>query len=366
MYLLYAAITPADVFDIGADKGQGWVIEAFEDFWTKLVQGPPYASLATIAGYIAVFAIAVWVLNIIEQRRDGGHGTVDLAYLGRFVLIIILLAHPGEQAPLSAKLTYQLYRTNNGIVYQYYGDIKKSLGCPEGNKQCDPSGMGAAKTRAIATIADAIQSCPSLPDKEAQNDCYLAAQNKMHRILQPYLNLVGTDNWANKLGRYLDEQIAKAMGGDYGNYKWRERVVGGLFSATSGISQYGIVAFLFAFGAAVQFLTELAALLTAFAGPFALAFSLADLDRIAPLKLWFSGFLGIAAIKLSYNIAVALTAYAFLKAEGASNFFLFPIVMGILAPILAVLIGLGSGVGIFAGLSRLASGGAAYLITPKR
>lgn len=362
-------IAQVDIYKVGVNQGQEWVAGVFDEFWTKVVLGDPYIIIANIAALIAVFAIAIWTLNVIDRRQDGDRGPIDLTYLARFALIIALLAHTPNQSPLSATMTVQLHKASNGIVKEYNTGVRRSLQCPSGNKSCDLSqslnNMAAARTHAVAVIADAIRGCPAQPAKEAQNECFLAAQKQMHSILDPYINRF-VDNWATKLGRYLDEQIAKAMKGDYGTYKWGQRVLGGTLGSLSGLSQYGIAVFLMAFGTAIQFATELASILVSLMGPFVLALSLADLEKVSPLKLWFSGFVGLVTIKLSFGIIVTLTAHASLAAGNDNNLLLFPLLMGVIGPILSLALGTCNGVIVFSALSRVASSGAAYFITPKR
>lgn len=338
----------------------------FDEFWEKLILGPPYVVLANLAAMIAVFAIALWTLNIISQRQDGDRGPIDVTYLGRFVLIIVLLAHQGDQSPLLATMTYQTHKAGNGMVAMYYQGVKKSLGCGIDRKSCDPTDMAAAKAGAIALVEDALRICPTRPNKEVQNDCFLGAQKEIHRVLDPYIQRLGGDNWANKLGRNLDAKIAEAMGGDYGNYDFWRRVAGGLAGSFGGISQAAISAWLFAVSAAIQFGIGIAAIVVASAGPFVLAFSLADLEKVAPLKGWFSGFVGLYTIKLAYGVIVVMTSYASLQSTADSSYLIYPIVLAIIGPLIALLAGTANGVLIFAGLSRLASGGAAYLMIPKR
>jgi len=340
--------------------------EVFDEFWEKLILGPPYVVLANLAAIIAVFAIALWTLNVISQRQDGDRGPIDVTYLSRFVLIILLLAHRGDQSPLMATMTHQAYKAGNGMVAMYYQGVKNSLGCGIDPKSCSPTDMSAAKLKAIAVVEDGLRNCPTLPNKEAQNDCFLAAQKEMHRFLDPYIQRLGGDNWANKLGRDLDAKIAKAMGGDYGNYDFWRRVGGGLAGSFGGISQYAATAWLLAFGHAIQFGINIAAIIVASAGPLVLAFSLADLEKVAPLKGWFSGFIGLFTIKLAYGVIAVMVSYASLQAEADSGYLIYPILIAFIGPLIALLAGTANGVVIFAGLSRVASGGAAYFITPKR
>ena len=114
---------------------------------------------------------------------------------------------------------------------------------------------------------------------------------------------------------------------------------------------------------------ELAMLLTGLMGPIAVAGSAMPLQG-RPLWAWLTGFFSLGMAKFSYNIIIGLAAMVLVTADAQSQSdFGFLLLIGILAPILALAIAGGAGMAVFRGVSggvtRIVSVGTAALPIPR-
>jgi hypothetical protein len=107
---------------------------------------------------------------------------------------------------------------------------------------------------------------------------------------------------------------------------------------------------------AVVNLIEAALLMTALFAPIAVVLSLLPLAG-RPIFAWLSGFLGILAVQMGYNILVGLMAFVIVNIDNVSEaisgmgFLLFS---AIFSPFLAYQIGRGGGVALYQGISNRA------------
>ena len=114
---------------------------------------------------------------------------------------------------------------------------------------------------------------------------------------------------------------------------------------------------------------ELAMLLTGLMGPIAVAGSAMPLQG-RPLWAWLTGFFSLGMAKFSYNIIIGLAATVLVAADAQSQSdFGFLLLLGSLAPILALAIAGGAGMAVFRGVSggvtRIISVGTSALPLPR-
>ncbi|MEM9088678.1 MAG: hypothetical protein AAGC93_08030 [Cyanobacteria bacterium P01_F01_bin.53] len=114
---------------------------------------------------------------------------------------------------------------------------------------------------------------------------------------------------------------------------------------------------------------ELAMLLTGLIGPIAVAGSTIPLQG-RPIWAWLTGFFSLGLAKFSYNIIIGLAATVIVAADAQSqNTLGFLLLIGVLAPILALSIAGGAGMAVFRGVSggvtRLISVGTSTLPFPR-
>ncbi|MEO0806046.1 MAG: hypothetical protein AAFY33_07050 [Cyanobacteria bacterium J06643_4] len=116
-------------------------------------------------------------------------------------------------------------------------------------------------------------------------------------------------------------------------------------------------------------LLELAMLLTGLIGPIAVAGSTMPMQG-RPLWAWLTGFFSLGMAKFSYSVIIGLAATVIVSADAQSQGdFGFLLLIGVLAPILALAIAGGAGMSVFRGVSggvtRIISVGTTTLPIPK-
>jgi hypothetical protein len=110
-------------------------------------------------------------------------------------------------------------------------------------------------------------------------------------------------------------------------------------------------------------------LITGLMGPIAVAGSVVPLQT-RPLWGWLTGFFSLGMAKFSYNVIVGLAATVLVAADAQERGdFGFLLLIGVLAPILALTLAGGAGMAVFRGISggvtRIVSLGTSVFPIPK-
>ncbi|MEO1396232.1 MAG: hypothetical protein AAFV90_25325 [Cyanobacteria bacterium J06634_5] len=136
-------------------------------------------------------------------------------------------------------------------------------------------------------------------------------------------------------------------------------------TANQALAQTFLRGWQWAFGT----LLELAMLLTGLIGPIAVAGSAMPMQG-RPLWAWLTGFFSLGMAKFSYSVIIGLAATVVVSAEAQSQGdFGFLLLIGVLAPVLALAIASGAGMAVFRGVSggvtRIVSVGTSTLPIPR-
>jgi hypothetical protein len=116
-------------------------------------------------------------------------------------------------------------------------------------------------------------------------------------------------------------------------------------------------------------LLELAMLITGLLGPIAVAGSVIPMQG-RPIWAWLIGFFSLGMAKFSYNVIVGLAATVVVAADAQDQGdFSFLLLIGVLAPILALALAGGAGMAVFRGVSggitRIIAVGTSFIPIPK-
>ena len=338
--------------------GRSFINDITDTYWEQLVQGPPYASVAKIASLIGVFFIGLWAVSFFDRWQENESRPSDITALIKFALLAILLAQPAGNAPLAAKMTFQLHQAVQNTITQFNDDLVKGLVCAAGTTSCSPDGTltarAIAKTEAINTANFAAQNCFQQESEEEQNACFADAKVQVQQILSPFSgdSFFG-EQWAQELDNQLTQELEDTAGPGIASFSvFSDRLID---SVVNPLIQGIISTYLIGFGASVKFGISLVEVIFAFVGPFALSLSLADVGKLAPLKGWFSAFLGLGIVELTLVGIIHLTSYTFILSNDNGFLLLYPIVFGIIGPLIALGVGGLSMVAIFLGLSKVSS-----------
>ena len=208
---------------------------------------------------------------------------------------------------------------------------------------------------------------------QAQVDCFVEAGKRTEKILEKEYRDTGF--WSPGVQRLwgrvkaitekVEEQAQTSDERQYVNPLGDILVETVVQTANQALAQKFLKGWQWAFSS----ILELAMILTGLMGPIAVAGSAMPLQG-RPLWAWLTGFFSLGMAKFSYNIIIGLAATVVVSAEAqAQGDFGFLLLIGVLAPILALSIASGAGMAVFRGVSggvtRIVSVGTTALPIPK-
>ncbi|MGF1498510.1 MAG: hypothetical protein ACFB8W_17055 [Elainellaceae cyanobacterium] len=208
---------------------------------------------------------------------------------------------------------------------------------------------------------------------QAQIDCFLQAGERSQQILESEYQDKGF--WTAGVQR-LWARIQQISEGIEQTYQQGEQSPGSnplgdlilqtvIQTGSQALAQQLLKGWQWAFAN----LLELAMLITGLLGPIAVAGSIVPLHA-RPLWAWLTGFFSLGIAKFSYNVIVGLAATVLVAAEVQDQGdFGFLLLIGVLAPVLALTLAGGAGMAVFRGVSggvtRIISLGTSVLPIPK-
>lgn len=296
----------ADIFNVGREVSAD-IAAGFNPLWENVMQGGLYQAMADVGVLCAVIALGVFLVQWFQKLSNGNGDTA----LGEFIwplMVIVLLSNNG--AVLSAT-TLELRNVGNQINETVLGSTVRNVSLQE---QYQNSRLGSA-------IADA--------ESVSVSECREKFSGRRARPQQSCIATVRET--AIELRQQHGLEPAK---------------VGFLRSTL----QLLLRTFLFGIHLAFQYVVELVLLITALLGPLAVGLSLLP-GTSKPMFAWLEGMASVFLIKLTLNLISGLAAYASSLQQTSSYSLVLPIVLGILAPILSVLVGLQGGAAFFNSLT---------------
>jgi hypothetical protein len=226
--------------------------------------------------------------------------------------------------------------------------------------------------QAKALIQQQYAECDAKEGK-AQIDCFLQAGERARRELEREYRsrgywTAGVQNLWNRIQQINQriEQQYRNGANPTGSNPLADVVVDTLVQTSSqALAQQFLKGWQWAFAN----MLELAMLLTGLIGPIAVAGSVVPLQG-RPLWAWLVGFFSLGMAKFSYNVIVGLAATVIVAADAQTQGdFGFLLLIGVLAPILALAIAGGAGMAVFRGVSggvtRVIAVGSSVLPLPK-
>jgi hypothetical protein len=209
---------------------------------------------------------------------------------------------------------------------------------------------------------------------QAQVDCFIDAGKRTQQRLEAEYRDTGF--WSPGVQRLwarikdITEKVENNYDYDVGPNQQTNPLINIFFqtvmqTANQALAQTFLRGWQWAFGT----LLELAMLLTGLIGPIAVAGSAMPMQG-RPLWAWLTGFFSLGMAKFSYSVIVGLAATVVVSAEAQSQSdFGFLLLIGVLAPVLALAIAGGAGMTVFRGVSggvtRIIAVGSSALPMPK-
>ncbi|NES22290.1 MAG: hypothetical protein F6K41_26060 [Symploca sp. SIO3E6] len=312
--------------------------QAWDTQWQDVLTGDLYGIITNVGTFFAVgtllFFMVQWLRDLIE-----GEFTRPISALIWPFIVVLFLANNGA---ILSQLTLQVRGYMNDVNQQV---LDSSLDL-RGNYQ-----KAITKGAVEEVVGSLLRPCQSLTGQQ-QINCLQEAQGKIKRLLDQYEDSIVSDTetvqWIEALKAQVESIVDEAEKGQAPELS---------FNALLGsTSQAETKSFLLSSHYAFQNLIEVAMLLTAALGPIAVGASLLPVGG-KPIYAWLTGFFSFGIAKLSFSIIAGLAGRVLISSVSTvgSDSTWFMIFMAFLAPILALAIAIGGGVGVFLAITNTAS-----------
>ncbi len=365
--LSFLAQTSAEFLKKNRELSQ-LLANSFDQVWDDTINSDLFIRICAMGAAFGLLALSVFAYQWIEYQM-GQRGYLDWSTIIIPLFLVILLAKPTGKVPILKNLNHKnppligrvllgARNMGNDLSAELLNDLSQNLTASQA------SDVAAGKTMIQLIAADAVKTCAEITEKQVRDDCFLAAEQQIIKLVNQYrpigmnpitnvLNLV-KENWATKLGRESIEKIKDAQGTSYATSRWFGRLFGGFgatFQATS--NSFGMPIFFLSMGYAFYWVLELIALLTALTNPLFLGMSLYSF-RHEPFVRSLSMFLGVWLARFSYAIIIGFTGLLMSNPDLTAPVLLFPLIAGFFGPILALIMGAGGGLGMLSVFSGAA------------
>ena len=324
-FVVLGQLSPADIFEKGRNASIS-ISESLTQVRQDLFQSDLYGAIVNIGLLIALVSLAIFLVQLERKTMEGG--VFNFSELIWPIVVIMLLSNKGE---LLAKSTLELQAIGNGL-----NDIvlEQTLGGLKLREAFQEAYIQGASSQAIALINE---QCQSQQTPETVQQCIEQKQQQF--------NL------------YIDQ--IRARHGEYDSSFWEKLKEKTKDVFRAGIGLFGIFTiaiptsiFLQAWQAAAQLILEIALILVSMFAPIAVGASLLPTSS-KPLFAWLSGLFSLFMAKLGFNIIAGMGATVVLTSTDVVSPLVLQIVLAIFAPALALIVGSGSGIGMFVAFSYI-------------
>lgn len=295
------------IFTVGAEVAED-VAAGFTPLWINVMEGGLYQAIAGVGTLVAVAALGLFLVQWAHQMMNG-EGDKAFTELIWPVIVIVFLSNDGA---LLSTATLELRAIGNQINTSV---LESAVANESLQQEYQQTRFGSAIDDVLAaSVAECVENSQGRAARQ-RSACLSAAYAEANRVRRQY-GLIPAEE-ASWLGSAL---------------------------------QWLLRNFLWALHYAFQWAVEIVLLIIALLGPLAMGLSLLPTPS-KPLIGWISGLSGIFLIKLTFNLISGLSAYAISLQSISTTSLVLPVLLGLLAPILSVLVGLQGGGAFFNALS---------------
>lgn len=327
MNFVLGQLSPADIFETGRNASIS-IRDSLEQVREDLFQSELYGAIVNIGLLIALVSLAIFLVQLGRRTMEGG--TFNFAELIWPIIVIMLLSNNGK---LLAQSTLELQAIGNGVndivLEQTLGELKLREAFQEAHIQ-------GASSQLMAVLNE---QCQSQQTPQAVQQCIEQKQQQFNE--------------------YVDQM--RALYGEYDSSFWEilKEKTKDVFRAGIGLFGTFTIAIpasilLQAWQTAAQLILEIALLLVSMFGPVAVGASLLPTST-KPLFAWLSGMFSLFMAKLGFNIIAGIGATLVLTSTDVVSPLVLQIVLAIFAPALALIVGSGSGIGMFVAFSYIST-----------
>ncbi len=318
-------------------------IEAYDDLWLDVLQGPLYTTLVSVGVLFAVATLLFFVVQMIRDFNEGNYTRPVTDFIWP-LLIVFLLTKPGDAsmyrlATFSYDIRSIINETNQTVLASTH------LGVKLDDAYRQAQGMSSVRP----TIEGWIKQCESLTGKQ-QMQCMEIALKDAQDLLAAYGKTNGSSNWLTREQARIGEMLSHVLNW---NSDWNDVVRSTFWTVTGPAWEAVVYSLLLAFQFAFQNLLEFSLLLTILLGPIAVGGSLLPVDG-KPIYAWLTAIFSLFINKLCFNITAGLASTIMVDVEQVDHLW-FAVFIGILSPIFSTALATGAGMALWSSITSMAS-----------
>lgn len=286
--------------------------QGFDQLFQDVLQGALFAQMTNVGVLLAVLALGLFLVQWAPRLMNGD----EVKAIPELVWPLVVIVFLNNQGALLSTSVLELRNVVNQVNLEILDGTVAGASLKESYQE---SRIGTAIND---TLTANIQECIDTRPQRQQPACIATARSQAEALRQQS-GLGGQDS--------------------------------GFFEATlQSVVQLAVRNILSALHGSFQWLIEIVLLVTSLLAPIALGLSLLPTPA-RPIIAWISGFFTVALIKINFNLISGLAAYASNLSGISVNSLLLPVLLGLGAPILSVLIGLQGGSAMFNALATVAT-----------
>ncbi|QLE59749.1 hypothetical protein FD725_30250 (plasmid) [Nostoc sp. TCL26-01] len=302
------------------------MVNAFKQDWQDLATGqsPVYIAVVSVSMLMAIVLVSFWSLGWYRQISDEGFSANVMSEMVFPLLVILMLSNNGAMLAntslalrnVTVKINSSILSiTRNGISFR---DAIRSVNTEQSF---------------LIALQTAIASCDKL--EISKTDTEGKTTKPRQQCINKEIKKAQEEAQATKKSR--------GLGGSTVNLKWNPIDITGelVNDAVQGI----VFIILSGLAAGFQYIVQLSFLLVVYVAPIFLVLSLLPVSA-KPIYAWFSGWLGLTLVLISYSVIVGIVAGS-IASQPSTNLLLTQLLQAIFSPILAVAIGTGGGMSVF-------------------
>lgn len=318
-------------------------IEAYDQLWTQVLEGPLYTALVKVGLFFAVFTLLFFTVQMIQDLNEGNYTRPITEFIWP-LLIIFLLTKPGDSSmyrlgTFSLDIRNIINETNQTILATTHIGVKLD----DAYRQA----QGMASVR--PTIEGWIKQCESLTGKQ-QMQCMNVALKDAQDLLTVYGQANGSSNWLTREQARIGDMVTKFF--DF-NATLNEQGRSIFWAVTGPAWEAAVYSLLIAFQYAFQNLLEFSLLLTILLGPLAVGGSLLPVGG-KPVYAWLTAIFSLFTAKLCFNITAGLASTIIVDVEQVDHLW-FAVFIGVLSPIFSTALAAGGGMAVWSSITNMAS-----------
>jgi hypothetical protein len=355
--LPWLAVTGAtQILQQGLDTSQS-IAQSWDQQWLTIFDSTLYVAINQTAAIFAAGALIFFIVQFGRQLIVEGDLTRPLQNLIWPIIVVCLLANNAHLLAVSTvSLRSVIHSLSNQVLEVTLLDVKLR----------DAVQSATSRSAIASEISAQLSQCEGMVGQK-QIDCLTAANAQVQATINDYQGFIPLPDSLRNIARAIDGAVQTAQsennpisGAVFGTAGF---FAGFLGSVNQEIIQYVLLAFQWAF----TNILEISMLLTGLMGPFAVAGSLLPFEA-KPLFAWLTGFFSLGMAQVSYNIIVGLAGVVVVNAD-VTDTLGFLVIIGLLAPALALAIAAGGGLAVFniitSGSARMVTMLGSYAVSPR-